>query len=200
MMNRYRPLLGVHAHAEHRRRTKDDADVTAVHGLHHRLLGLLVLAFLDETDLRRRDAVVLHELALDLRVHVPFARLVCSEVREDELRTLLLVILSIVLAEQLGAMAGFVVDVIRVFHRIVIRISRLIFRARSVAISILAFSSFSLSGARSKIVASPVLANSISLPMNASCSGVGGMWCRISRFSGRSMPMSPAMRKSQISP
>ena len=47
--------------------------------------------------------------------------------------------------------------------------------ARSVAISILAFSSFSLSGARSKIVASPVLANSISLPMNASCSGVGGM-------------------------
>ena len=34
------------------------------------------------------------------------------------MRTLLLVILSIVLAEQLGAMAGFVVDVIRVFHRI----------------------------------------------------------------------------------
>ena len=118
MMDRHGALLGIHACAEHRCRAEDDTDVTTVHGLYHRLLGFLILAFLDETDLRGRDALVLHELALDLRVHAPFARLVCSEIGEDELRALLLVILSIVLAEQLGTMASFVVDVIRVFHRI----------------------------------------------------------------------------------
>nr|WP_179857611.1 hypothetical protein [Prevotella intermedia] len=65
--------------------------------------------------------------------------------------------------------------------------------------SIFALSSLSLSGARPKRVASPLLANSISLPIKTSCSGVGGMLCSISFFSGRSMPMSFAVRKSQIS-
>nr|WP_309254190.1 hypothetical protein [Prevotella brunnea] len=65
--------------------------------------------------------------------------------------------------------------------------------------SIFALSSLSLSGARPNNVALPVLANSISLPINSSCSGVGGMLCSISFFSGRSIPMSFAVRKSQIS-
>ena len=48
------------------------------------------------------------------------------------------------------------------------------------AISIFALSSLSLNGARPKIVASPFLANSISLSIKTSCSGVGGMLCSIS--------------------
>ena len=117
-MDRYRSLLGVHARAEHGCRAENDTDVAAVHGLYHRFLGFLILAFLDEANLRGRDAVILHEFAFDFRVHVPFARLVCSEIGENELRPLLLVILAVILAEQLDAMAGFVVDVIRVLDRI----------------------------------------------------------------------------------
>ena len=51
MMNRYDALLGVHARAEHRRRAEDDTNVTTVHSFYHRLLGFLILAFLDEADL-----------------------------------------------------------------------------------------------------------------------------------------------------
>eukprot|EP00975_Prorocentrum_lima_P019862 4179583-Prorocentrum_lima.AAC.1 len=60
--------------------------------------------------------------------------------------------------------------------------------------SIFAFSSVSDSGGLPKIVASPDLANCISFPINTSWSGVGGMWCSISFFFGRSTPMSSAVR------
>ena len=58
--------------------------------------------------------------------------------------------------------------------------SKLIFLAMSVAISILAFSSRSVSGALPNSSALPVLANSTNLAMNSSCSGVGGILCMIS--------------------
>ena len=45
-----------------------------------------------------------------------------------------------------------------------------------------------------KMVALPVLANSINFWMKSSCSGVGGIWCRISFFFGRSTPTSSAVR------
>ena|GEM_PF-5144276 len=51
MMDHYGALLGIHACAKHGCRAKDDTDVTTVHGLYHRFLGFLILAFLDEANL-----------------------------------------------------------------------------------------------------------------------------------------------------
>ena len=51
VMDCHRTLLGVHARAEHGCRAEDDTDVTTVHGLYHRFLGFLILAFLDEANL-----------------------------------------------------------------------------------------------------------------------------------------------------
>lgn len=47
-------------------------DSTCIHRCYHRLSRTLVLAFLDEAYLRGRYAVVLYQLALDFRIHVPF--------------------------------------------------------------------------------------------------------------------------------
>ena len=69
-MNRYGTLLGIYTRTQHGSRTKDDADVSTVHGIDHRFLGFLVLTLLNEAYLVCRDMVVLHQLSLDFRLDI----------------------------------------------------------------------------------------------------------------------------------
>ena len=60
----------------------------------------------------RRYAIVLNEFALDLRIEVPFAGLVCPKVGKYKLSPALLIIFMVILSNHLGAMAGLVVRII----------------------------------------------------------------------------------------
>src|SRR3712207_9554232 len=89
MMNCHGTLLGIDSCSQHRGRAEDDTDVPTVHGIHHRLLCLLVLALLNKAYLVGRDMVVLHQLTLYLRIHIPFSRSEERRVGKYELRSFL---------------------------------------------------------------------------------------------------------------
>ena len=78
MMDRNGTLLGIYTSTQHRGRTEDNANVTTVHSIYHRFLGLLVLAFLNKAYLVGRDMKVFYQFTLDFRIDIPFAGLVST--------------------------------------------------------------------------------------------------------------------------
>ena len=71
MMDGDTPLLRIDARAEHGGGAEEHTHRSLIHGGYHRLACLVRLALLYEAYLMARDAVVLHQLALDLRVDIP---------------------------------------------------------------------------------------------------------------------------------
>ena len=120
MMDSHTPFLGVHTRSEHRGRAEQHTHRPGVHGVYHRLPRLVGLALLNEAHLAWRYTVVLRQFALDFRIDVPpVARLVCPQIRENELRAFLGVVFLIILRDHLGTVTRFVVGmifVIRVYH------------------------------------------------------------------------------------
>ena len=110
LMDRDCPLLCVHTCAQHGSRTEDDTDVASVHGIHHRFLGFLILAFLNEAYFIGWNMIILYQLSLDFRIDVEVsAGLVSTQVRENKLCTFLCIVLSIIVIEHLGTVACLVV-------------------------------------------------------------------------------------------
>ena len=120
VMDCHTPFLRIHARSEHTRRAEQHAHRPGVHGVYHRLACLVSLALLNEAHLACRYAVVLRQFPLYLAVHVPpVARLVCPQIRENELRSLVCVVFMVILRYHLGAVGSLVVGVvfvIRVYH------------------------------------------------------------------------------------
>ena len=120
MMDCHTPFLRVHTRAEHGGGAEQHAHRSGVHGIYHRLPRLVGLALLNEAHLAWRYAVTLRQFALDFRIDVPpVARLVCTQIREYELRSLLRVVFLVILRDHLGTVARLVVGVvfiIRVYH------------------------------------------------------------------------------------
>ena len=100
--------------------TEQHAHRSGVHGVYHRFACLVGLALLNEAHLACRDAVVLRQLPLYLAIYVPsVARLVCSQIREHELRSLSARRICGNIRIIFGAVARLVVGVvfvIRVYH------------------------------------------------------------------------------------
>ena len=90
-------FLGVYACSKGRSGTEQHTDAALIHRFDEFLALFFVFGLLNEADFVLWDAVVIDELFLDLRKDVPLTRLVGREVTEDELRSLLLVVLLIVL-------------------------------------------------------------------------------------------------------
>ena len=109
------PALGVDSGTQHFGGAEEDADFAFVHGSDHCHARFFGLGFLNEAYLVCRDAVVVHQFALDFAVCVPLTGFVGAQVRKDELRAFLFVVLLIVLVYQGGAMGGFVIYVVIVF-------------------------------------------------------------------------------------
>ena len=112
------PLLGVDSRAQHFSRAEENTYLSLVHRLDHRLAFLLGLGFLNETYLVFGDAVILHQLALDLAVRIPLVGLVGSQVRENELSAFMPGVFIVILRNHIGAMGGLVVLVVAVGERI----------------------------------------------------------------------------------
>ena len=113
-------FLRIHARSEHTCGAEQHSHCPCVHGIYHRLTSLIRLTLLNEAHLTCRYAVILHQLAFYLAVHVPsFPRLICPQVGEHELRTLVRLVLVVILCNHLGTMACLVVGmvlVVRVYH------------------------------------------------------------------------------------
>ena len=120
MMDGDTPFLRIHARSEHGGGTEQHAHRSGVHGVYHRLARLVGLALLNEAHLACRYAVILRQFPLYLAVHVPpVARLVCTQIREDELRSLVRVVFMVILSYHLGTVARLVVGmvfIIGVYH------------------------------------------------------------------------------------
>src|SRR5574344_2610594 len=113
MMDGDTPFLRVHARSEHRGGTKQYTHRPGVHGVYHCFASLVRLALLNEAHLACRYAVILRQFSLYLAVHVPpVARLVCTQIRENELRAFLRVVFMVILSYHLGAVARLVVGVV----------------------------------------------------------------------------------------
>ena len=111
-------FLGVDSRAQHFSRAEEDTYLSLVHRLDHGFALFLGLGFLNETYLIFGDAVLLHQLALDLAVRIPLVGLVGSQVRKDELRAFMPGILIVILRNHIGAMGGFVVFIVTVGQRV----------------------------------------------------------------------------------
>lgn len=109
------PALGVDSGTQHFGGAEEDADFAFVHSCDHGFAGLFGLGFLNEAYLVCRDAIVVHQFALDFAVCVPLTGFVGAQVRKDELGAFVLVIFLIILVYQGGAMGGFVIYVVVVF-------------------------------------------------------------------------------------
>ena len=114
MMHRHGTLLGIHTRAEHGSGAEEHAHPPIVHRLDDRPLRLLVLELLYETYLVRKDAVVLHQLALDFRVDTPLSGLVGAQVRKDELCTLLCIVPVIIFSYHFCAVGSLIVGMVAV--------------------------------------------------------------------------------------
>ena len=113
MMDSHTPFLCVHTRSEHTCRAEQHTHRTFVHGGYHRFACLLVLAFLNEADFRSGYAVILRQLTLDFGIDIPsVTRLIGSQIREDELRSLLCIVLVVVFRYHLGTMACLVVGMV----------------------------------------------------------------------------------------
>src|SRR5690554_1739297 len=114
MMNGNGSFLCIYACTEHTCRTKQHTDCTVVHSLDKCLALLVVFCFLYKADLICRNAVVFHELAFDFGVDIPFVRLVCSQIRENELCSFLCVEFVVILGNIIGTMRSLIVGVVLV--------------------------------------------------------------------------------------
>ena len=120
MMNCHTPFLCVHTCSEHGGGAEQHTHRSGIHGVYHRLPSLVGLALLNEAHLAWWYAVILRQLSLDFRIDVPpVARLVCPQIRENELRAFLRVVFLIILRDYFGTVARLVVGVVfvmRVYH------------------------------------------------------------------------------------
>ena len=107
-------FLCVYTRTQHTRRTEQHTDFALVHSFDKLLALLIIFRFLYKPYFVRRDAVVFHQLALDFRVHVPFARLVGSQIGENELRSFLCIVLVIILGDICRTMRSLVVGMVGV--------------------------------------------------------------------------------------
>ena len=107
-------FLGVDSRAQHLGAAEQHPDFALVHGGDHRLALLLGLGFLNETYLVFGDAVILHQLALDLAIRVPLVGLVGSQIRKDELRTFVLGVFVIIAGNHIRTMCYLVVLVVTI--------------------------------------------------------------------------------------
>ena len=113
MMDSHSSLLGIDSSSQHRGRTEDNANVTTIHRIYHRFLCFLVLALLNKTYLVCRDMVVLYQFSLDFRINIEVSTgLVSTQVRENELRPFLCIILLVIVIEHLGTVTCLVVDMV----------------------------------------------------------------------------------------
>ena len=112
MMHRHGTLLGVHTRAEHGGGAEEHAYPPVVHRIDDRFLAFLVLELLYKTYLMGRDAVVLHELALDFAVNAPLPGLIGAQIRENELRSLLCIVSLVILGNHPGAVGRLVVGMV----------------------------------------------------------------------------------------
>ena len=132
-MHRDGSFLRIDARSEHGGRAENNPYLALVHRVDNGLARLVGLALLDEANLRGGNTVILHELAFDFAVHVelrstllllgrgnkfplpslnrrgPLPRLKRPQIREDELRSFLRVVLAVVFCNHTGAVARFVV-------------------------------------------------------------------------------------------
>ena len=113
-MHRHGTLLGVHTRTEHGRGTEEHAHPSVVHRLDDCFLALFILELLYKTYLMGRDAVVLHELALDFRINAPLSGLIGAQVGENELRTLLCIVPLVIFGNHPGAVGCLVVGMVAV--------------------------------------------------------------------------------------
>ena len=114
MMHRHGTLLGVHPRTEHGGGAEEHAHPSVVHRLDDCFLALFVLELLYKTYLMGRDAVILHELALDFAVNAPLPGLIGAQIRENELRSLLCIVSLVILGNHPGAVGRFVVGMVAV--------------------------------------------------------------------------------------
>jgi len=112
MMHRDGSFLRIDARSEHGGRAENNPHLALVHRVDNGLAGFLVLTLLNEANLRGGDAVILHELAFDFAIHVPLPRLERPQIREDELRSFLLVVFAVVFGNHAGAVARLIVHVV----------------------------------------------------------------------------------------
>ena len=112
VMDGHSTFLGVYTCSQCRGRTEQHSDAALVHGFDQFLALLLILGLLNKADFALRDAIVIDKLILDLCKNVPLTRLVGREVTEDELCSLLLVVLLIVLRYKSCTVAGLVVRIV----------------------------------------------------------------------------------------
>ena len=117
MMHRHSPLLGIDARSEHFGGAEQDTYAAGIHACDHRFLGSLRFAFLNETDFRRRDAVIIGQFSFDFAVNVPLVGLVRAQIRENELGTFLPFIFPVIIVDQSGAVRSLVVDMVFVRRR-----------------------------------------------------------------------------------
>ena len=113
MMNGNSTVLGINTRTKGRGAAEENTNLSIVHILNDLLTLILILGFLNETNLLLRNTIVLDKLALDLAEDIPLARLIGTEVAEDELRTLLLIVPLIIFSNKFRTMAGLVVGIIR---------------------------------------------------------------------------------------
>ena len=112
-MDRHGTLLGIHTSTQHRGRTEDNADIPTVHSIYHRFLCLLVFTFLNEAYLVGRDMIVFYQFSLDFRIDIEVSTgLVSTQVRENKMRSLLCIVLSVIVIEHLDTVTCLVVDMI----------------------------------------------------------------------------------------
>ena len=112
MMDGNGTLLSIDTGAKGAGRTKKHPYLTFIHQVYHLLLDIIAAGLLDETDFIDRDAIVTDKLVFNLLEDVPLVGLIGAQIAEDELRTLLLIELLVVLGNKTRTMTGLVVRVI----------------------------------------------------------------------------------------
>jgi hypothetical protein len=115
LMNGYGSFLRVYACAEHFSTAEQDTYLSVVHCFYHGFADGFRFGFLNETDFVRGYMVVFNQFAFDFTVRIPFARLVCPQIAEHELRSFPPVILFIVFGDVGGAVGRLVVDMVNLY-------------------------------------------------------------------------------------
>ena len=113
-MHRHGTLLGIHTRTEHGRGSEEHTHPPIIHRLDDCFLALFILELLYKTYLMGRDAVVLHELALDFAVNAPLPGLIGAQIRENELRSLLCIVSLVILGNHPGAVGRLVVGMVAI--------------------------------------------------------------------------------------
>ena len=114
-MHGYGSFLRIHTRAQHTGRTEQHPDFTLVHSIDKVFALLIIFRFLNKPHFVCRYAVVFYELAFDFGVHIPFARLIGSQIGEHELRSFLCVELFVILGDVCRTMRSLIVRMVFIY-------------------------------------------------------------------------------------